>query len=117
MKEAEEIFEKHWIKRTGKPLDATTKEHMRYAIEAIEEGLNTELKNKYEVFESDYDNINIVHMKQKAEAIECLFIAMYRILTPHITPVEVELFINAKEGILGYLDRLIDKLYNKKNEA
>lgn len=34
-----EIFEKHWTKATGKPLDETTKNHMKYAIEAINEAL------------------------------------------------------------------------------
>lgn len=33
------IFEKHWTKKTGKKLDATTKNHMQYAIEAINEAL------------------------------------------------------------------------------
>ena len=40
MKTATEIFEKHWTKTTGKPLDETTKQHMKYAIEAIHEALN-----------------------------------------------------------------------------
>lgn len=39
MKKATEIFEKHWTKATGKPLDETTKHHMKYAIEAINEAL------------------------------------------------------------------------------
>jgi len=39
MEKATEIFEKHWIKATGKPLDETTKHHMKYAIEAINEAL------------------------------------------------------------------------------
>jgi len=41
MKQATEIFEKHWVKATGKPLDETTKHHMKYAIEAVDEALNT----------------------------------------------------------------------------
>lgn len=39
MKKATEIFEKHWAKATGKPLDETIKQHMKYAIEAINEAL------------------------------------------------------------------------------
>ena len=39
MEKATEIFEKHWNKATGKPLDETTKHHMKYAIEAINEAL------------------------------------------------------------------------------
>lgn len=39
MEKATEIFEKHWTKATGKPLDETTKHHMKYAIEAINEAL------------------------------------------------------------------------------
>ena len=39
MKEAEAIFEKHWKKATGKELDETTKQHMQYAIDAINEAL------------------------------------------------------------------------------
>ncbi len=39
MKQATEIFEKHWVKATGKPLDETTKQHMKYDIEAVDEAL------------------------------------------------------------------------------
>lgn len=39
MEKATEIFEKHWFKATGKPIDETTKHHMKYAIEAINEAL------------------------------------------------------------------------------
>lgn len=39
MEKATEIFEKHWTKATGKKLDETTKHHMKYAIEAINEAL------------------------------------------------------------------------------
>lgn len=39
MEKATEIFEKHWTKATGKPLDKATKHHMKYAIEAINEAL------------------------------------------------------------------------------
>lgn len=39
MEKATEIFEKHWTKATGKPLDETTKQHMHYAIEAVNEAL------------------------------------------------------------------------------
>ena len=35
MEKATEIFEKHWTKATGKPLDEATK----YAIEAVNEAL------------------------------------------------------------------------------
>ena len=34
---ATEIFEKHWTKSTGKPLDETTKAHMKYFLDAMEE--------------------------------------------------------------------------------
>lgn len=50
MKTAIEIFEKHWIKATGKPLDDMTKHHMGYAIDAIQEALEM----------SDHD-INRIH--------------------------------------------------------
>lgn len=40
MDKALEIFEKHWTKSTGKPLDEMTKNHMKYAIEAIHEALS-----------------------------------------------------------------------------
>lgn len=40
MKEATDIFKKHWVKATGKPLDEATKSHMKYAIEAVDEALN-----------------------------------------------------------------------------
>lgn len=30
MTKATEIFEKHWLKATGKPLDEATKQHMNY---------------------------------------------------------------------------------------
>lgn len=40
MGKAEDIFEKHWIKATGKPLDEATKHHLQYAIDAVEEALN-----------------------------------------------------------------------------
>ena len=36
---AKEIFEKHWIKATGKALDENTKHYMNYAIEAVYEAL------------------------------------------------------------------------------
>ena len=39
MEKATKIFEKHWTKATGKTLDETTKHHMKYAIEAINEAL------------------------------------------------------------------------------
>ena len=39
MNQAEVIFEKHWVKATGKPLDEATKHHMQYAIEAVNEAL------------------------------------------------------------------------------
>lgn len=39
MEKATRILEKHWTKATGKPLDETTKHHMKYAIEAINEAL------------------------------------------------------------------------------
>lgn len=38
-KTAEQIFEKHWKLRTGKELDDTTKQHMSYCIDAINEAL------------------------------------------------------------------------------
>lgn len=40
MDKATKIFEKHWVKATGKPLDEATKAHMSYAIEAIDEALH-----------------------------------------------------------------------------
>lgn len=39
IEKATKIFEKHWTKATGNPLDETTKHHMKYAIEAINEAL------------------------------------------------------------------------------
>lgn len=39
MEKATEIFEKHWTKKRGKPLDEITKHHMKYAIQAINEAL------------------------------------------------------------------------------
>jgi len=39
-----EIFEKHWTKSTGKPLDEMTINHMQYAINAVKEAL--ELRKK-----------------------------------------------------------------------
>lgn len=36
---ATEILAKHWTKATGKPLDDTTKHHLQYAIDAINEAL------------------------------------------------------------------------------
>ncbi len=35
------LFEKHWKNATGKDLDETTKHHMQYCIDAIEEALKT----------------------------------------------------------------------------
>lgn len=49
MEKATEIFEKHWFKATGKPLDETTKSHMKYAIEAIDEALKIGNKKLKEV--------------------------------------------------------------------
>jgi hypothetical protein len=46
MKKAREIFEKHWTKATGKPLDETTEYHMKYAIEAINEALLLDTDSK-----------------------------------------------------------------------
>lgn len=37
--EAKELFEKHWTKATGKPIDEMTIQHMSYAIDAIDEAL------------------------------------------------------------------------------
>lgn len=45
MEKATQIFEKHWTKRTGCPLDEKTKEHMKYCIEAIDEALNLSKSN------------------------------------------------------------------------
>ena len=42
---AEQIFEKHWVKSTGKSLDETTKNHMQYAIDAINEALKKDTDN------------------------------------------------------------------------
>jgi hypothetical protein len=39
MEEAKKIFEKHWLKATGKPLDEATLNHMSYCIDAINEAL------------------------------------------------------------------------------
>lgn len=39
MTQATEIFEKHWLKTTGKPLDEATKQHMNYVLDAINEAL------------------------------------------------------------------------------
>ena len=33
----EEIFAKHWKSRTGKDLDETTKQHMTYCLDAMQE--------------------------------------------------------------------------------
>lgn len=46
MEQATKIFEKHWVKATGKPLDEATKHHMKYAIEAINEALGLSLDNR-----------------------------------------------------------------------
>lgn len=40
MKKAEELFEKHWNRATGKPLDDLIKQRMKYCIEAIDEALS-----------------------------------------------------------------------------
>ena len=40
MKQATDIFEKHWVKSTGQPCHEMTKYHMKYCIEAIDEALN-----------------------------------------------------------------------------
>lgn len=39
LQKATEIFAKHWAKRTDLPLDEVTKHHMKYCIEAIQEGI------------------------------------------------------------------------------
>lgn len=58
---ATEIFEKHWTRATGKPLDEITRHHMKYAIEAIDEALNSpSVKGR---FYTDYE-IGII--KQEA---------------------------------------------------
>lgn len=43
MKKATKIFEKHWVKATSKPLDETTKKHMKYCIDAINEALTLDI--------------------------------------------------------------------------
>lgn len=40
MDKATELFEKYWKLKTGKELDETTKVHMNYCIDAINEALN-----------------------------------------------------------------------------
>lgn len=46
MDKAIEIFEKYWIKATGKPLDETIKHHMRYCIAAMQEYADQETGEK-----------------------------------------------------------------------
>lgn len=54
---ATEIFEKHWTKATGKPLDEMTKHHMKYAIDAINEAMELYAQQGRE---SDYNTEKIL---------------------------------------------------------
>lgn len=73
MTKAEEIFEKHWKLTTGKELDETTKHHMQYCIDAIDEALDLpivsdcpDLTNIWNIasFKADKEEITVRRMNE-----------------------------------------------------
>lgn len=49
MDKATQIFEKHWKKATGKPLDEATKSIMQYAIDAVNEALGIDEDSEFAI--------------------------------------------------------------------
>lgn len=59
---------------------------------------------KYEIKKEDWDNINLVQMKMKAESVVSIFLVLENTLAPHISPVESEMIEKTKNHLLKYLD-------------
>lgn len=66
---------------------------------------NIELLEKYKINLDDWDNMQIVDMKMKAETIISCFICIENTLAPHISPKESEIIQKTKECLLSYLDK------------
>jgi len=70
---------------------------------------------KYQINEQDWNNINLVQMKMKAESVVSLFLVLENTLAPHISPVESGMIEKTKSAILKYLDNsFIDNLKKPK---
>ncbi len=59
---------------------------------------------KYQINQQDWENIDLVNMKMKAESVVSLFLVIENTLAPHISPVESEMIDNTKKHLLKYLD-------------
>jgi len=59
----------------------------------------------YEIENKDWNDIDLVNIKMKAETITALFIAIENTLAPHITPIESSLIESTKKQILEYLNK------------
>ena len=77
-------------------LDTYPKNELRFS--------NSKKIEKYEIEKQDWNNIDLVNMKMKAETITALFIAIENVLAPHISPVESSAIENTKNLLLDYLD-------------
>lgn len=66
---------------------------------------NSKKLEKYQINQEDWENIDLVNMKMKAESVVSLFLILENILAPHISPFESEMIENTKTHILEYLDK------------
>jgi len=60
MDKATEIFEKHWLKATGRPLDGIERYHMQYAIDAVQEALQMDLTQIEDKSIGDSDDFEFI---------------------------------------------------------
>ena len=103
------IKEKHsqdeclgFIDGINKALEYVTKK-----MTPIEESnLNCKAKDlaKYQIKQEDWDNVNLVEIKMKAESVVSLFVVLENILATHISPEESEMIDKTKNHLLKYLD-------------
>lgn len=87
------------------PHRAICKWNNRVKIKLSNNMSTLELLKKYKVSIEDFDNIDLVTMKMKAESVVLLFKAIENTLAPHISPVESEKIDDTRKHILDYLDK------------
>ena len=75
--------------------------------------MENKLLKKYQLKQKDWNNIDLVEMKIKAESVVLLFRAIENTLCSHVSPHEIELLDNTRDEILKYLD---DVFINKKRK-
>lgn len=103
------IKEKHSQDECSGFIDGINKalEYVTQKMTPIEESnINCNAKDlaKYQIKQEDWDNVNLVEMKMKAESVVSLFVVLENILAPHISPEESEMIDKTKNHLLNYLD-------------